>query len=152
MLQALFFPLPGYPLPIRLLSIGDRGAIRMSSEEWRPVFGFEGLYEVSSRGRVRSLGRTVRFRRHGHWEERKKPERMLIPDRDKDGYLRATLTDSEGQARHFGIHKLVAMAFVPLPEVAHIDHVRSNNVPSNLKWATRAVNHQDSVIENRYAE
>lgn len=84
-----------------------------------------------------------------------KHPRILKPDQDKDGYLRATLTNAAGKSRHYGVHILVAMAFIPNPfdlsEVAHIDHHRQNNTPGNLKWASRSGNHSDSVIENRYA-
>lgn len=127
----------------------------MDVENWRQVPGYEDLYEVSDRGRVRSLGRTTTFQWKFGTKTTKKLPRMLSPEHDKDGYLRVTLTSRESRSRHFGMHVLVAMAFVPnplnLPEVAHIDHKRRNNSPGNLKWASRSGNHSDSVIENRYA-
>lgn len=124
-------------------------------EEWRPIPGYESLYEASSRGRVRSLDRHV-----SHiWREAPKTifkaGRILAPETDRDGYLRVRLSDKKGRQKKFGNHQVVALAFIPnpegLPEVAHIDHNRLNNAPGNLKWASRAGNHSDSVLENRYA-
>lgn len=118
----------------------------LGAEQWTPVGGYLGIYEISNHARARVLAREV---------EREKPGHFLIPDQDRDGYLRVTLTNSESKSQHFGIHALVALAFIPNPhglrEVAHIDHNRRNNIPDNLKWASRSGNHADSVIENRYA-
>jgi len=128
-------------------------------EEWREVPGYEGRYEVSDRGRVRSLGPAKTFKQsYGGVTKtvtRGKSQRILRPDTDRDGYLRFTLTNTSSVSRHWGCHVLVAMAWHPnpdnIPEVAHLDHNRQNNAPSNLKWASRSGNHSDSVIENRYA-
>lgn len=129
------------------------------SEEFRPIPGFEGRYEVSSLGRVRALGKPKTFRQRygGEWKivTRGRQDVIMSPHETWDSYLRVTLSPETGKPRHYSIHVLVAMAFHPnpngLPEVAHIDHNRQNNRPENLKWASRSGNHSDSVIENRYA-
>jgi len=126
-------------------------------EEWRPMPGYSGLYEVSNLGRIRSLDRTVIYRPRG-WIKTKtalKKGKVLSPEVDKDGYLRFRLSGENGEQRKFGAHQAVALTFIPnpygFPEVAHIDHDRKNNRSDNLKWATRGGNHSDSVIENRYS-
>lgn len=101
-------------------------------EEWRAVMGYEGLYEVSSDGRVRSLNyRGVQ----GRIED-------LSPG-DKGGYL-AVVLYSRGVQQGRLVHRLVAQAFLDnpleLPEVNHIDENPSNNHVSNLEWCTRTYN------------
>lgn len=123
-------------------------------EEWCPIPGYEGLYEVSSTGRVRSLDRVVSYVWRGRPKVMSKAGTVLAPEIDDDGYFRVRLFRN-GNQQKFGIHQLVALAFIAnpdgLPEVAHIDHNRRHNRPSNLKWASRPGNHTDSVIENRYS-
>ena len=108
------------------------------NEEWRPVVGYEGDYEVSSCGRVRSLDRLVQrptspFRARG---------RTLKPVLVR-GYPLVTL---RGGRRHL-VHVLMLEAFVgPRPEGmygCHWDDVKTNNVLSNLRWDTPAANSED---------
>lgn len=98
--------------------------------EWRPVEGYEGLYEVSRSGLVRSMPRDYGF---GVIDKPK----ILAFDPDKDGYLRVRLS-KEGKKRGWFVHRLVALAFVPNPDgkefVNHIDEDRTNNHASNLEW------------------
>ena len=94
------------------------------NEEWRPIKGFEGRYEVSSLGRVRNAV----------------TGRVLRPRPTKRGYHRVAL--GAGNDRY--IHRLVAEAFIPnphnLPQVNHIDGCKTNNIASNLEWCTPAHN------------
>ena len=104
----------------------------MADNEWRDVVGYEGLYQVSSNGHVRSL-RSGKF---------------MMPAPDGSGYPVVTL-HRKGQ-RTERVHVLVCRAFhgprpSPLHEVAHNDGVRANVAASNLRWATRAENHADMV-------
>lgn len=88
-------------------------------EQWLPVPGFEELYEVSDMGNVRS--------KRG----------VLTARQDTKGYALVSLS-KEGIVRHYGIHHLVALAFIPnplkLPNVTHIDNLRQHNAVANLKW------------------
>ena len=102
-----------------------------SPELWKPVIGFEALYEVSSQGRVRSLPRP---RTSG---------RVLAPKFDKKGYVRVSL--GRGNTRQ--VHRLVLQAFVRSPKVkeeaAHLDGNPSNNCLENLAWKTSKENKED---------
>lgn len=108
-------------------------------EEWKPVVGYEGLYEVSSLGRVRSLDRYVK-NNYSYWLRKGK---VLSPEKNKDGYLLVSLC-CNGKRYLRTVHRLVAEAFIPnpdnLPEVNHINEDKSNNRVENLEWCTRKYN------------
>ena len=104
------------------------------NEEWRPIEGYEGLYEVSNLGRVRSLDRYVEYsngRIHLH------KGKVLSPAKDKNGYLKVVL-NCNGKCKTTNIHRLVANVFIPnpdnLPMVNHKDEDKSNNSVDNLEW------------------
>ena len=107
----------------------------MSKEIWRPVIGYEGLYEVSNYGRVKSLN----YRGTGK-------EGLMNGKIDKNGY-KMVILHKNGKRKSFLVHRLVAIAFIPnpnnLPEVNHIiddfEH-RSDNRVENLEWCTREYN------------
>lgn len=128
----------------------------MTIEEWRPVMGYESLYEVSSIGRVRSLGRVVTYPFRGGTKTITKSPRILSPETDKDGYRRVALADSDGKVKHHPVHRLMGIAFIPnpagLPQVNHIDFIRANNVLTNLEWITPKGNTQHSLKDGRYAK
>lgn len=114
-----------------------------TTESWRPVVGFEGLYEVSDQGRVRSLDRVTT----GRWGAAAYRGRMLLPDRNNpDGYERVTLQRAGKRIRR-AVHHLVLEAFVgPRPdeaEACHGDGDPANNVASNLRWDTHSANIRD---------
>ena len=110
-------------------------------EEWRDIKGYEGLYQVSDMGRVKSLERVI-IRKNGTKLPVK--ERILKSGIDKDGYLRVALGNSKGKRKLFLVHRLVCKAFHENPEnkpcVNHIDENKTNNTASNLDWCT--------VVEN----
>lgn len=107
-------------------------------EEWRDIKGFEGCYQVSNLGRVKSLERE---RRLGH-SIKIVPERFLRPGKSK-GYMRVVLVDRDIKRNVF-VHRLVAEAFLTnpdnLPQVNHKDENRENNSVSNLEWVTAKEN------------
>lgn len=108
---------------------------------WKPVVGYEGLYEVSDTGIVRSVPHYV-LRSNGRKFFVK--ETYLKPDRHKKGYLRVKITDATG-VEHFPlVHRLVAEAFIPNPEnkpfINHIDAQTDNNSVDNLEWVTNKEN------------
>ena len=113
----------------------------LRDEEWKAVVGYEGLYEVSSHGNVRSLTRVVR--RPGPTGD------LTINGRDMElfvtpkGYHRLQL-NKDGKKRNHLVHRLVAEAFIPNPEgkpdVNHKDSCKDNNRVSNLEWVTCSEN------------
>lgn len=107
-------------------------------EIWKDIEGYEGLYEVSSNGRVRSHDRLIDRTGVGQGAYVLKG-RVLKLRSDRDGYILVTLS-SDGIARTFKVHRLVAQAFIPNPEnlsqVDHDDGRRANNRVINLKWST----------------
>ena len=112
----------------------------MTKEVWRDIEGYEGLYQVSDQGRVKSLERKV-----SHWRggERIQKERILKPDVSKDGYLRAGLW-AGGKRKWLRIHRLVCEAFHEnhdnKPQVNHINEDKTDNRACNLEWATAREN------------
>lgn len=110
----------------------------MAHEVWRDIADFEGLYQVSNFGRVRSLDRVVK---HGSSQMRLKG-RVLSP-RVPTPYLGVILSKN-GKAYPKRIHRLVAQEFVPnpdnLPAVDHIDGDKTNNAASNLRWCSQKQN------------
>lgn len=109
----------------------------MKREIWLPVEGYEGLYEVSDFGRVRSLyNRTCE-------------KRILKTGRDKDGYLMVNLYKNDKQ-KTFKVHRLVALAFVPNMFgddcVNHINEDKTDNRAENLMWCSRKENNNWGVI------
>ena len=103
-------------------------------EKWVDVMGYEGRYEVSDHGRIRSLEHTITTYKQ---EKITLPEQILSTPTNKHGYQVVNL-----QGYTFNVHRLVAEHFVPNPEhlrcVRHIDHDRTNNHVSNLEWCTHA--------------
>lgn len=115
------------------------------SEEWRPVVGYEGLYEVSDLGNVRSMARCVDNGRG--WKRPYRAKEKAL-QKNNHGYLIVGLY-SKGKAKLMSVHRLVAEAFIPNPEnkaeVNHIDGNKTNNCVWNLEWATRTENACHSV-------
>lgn len=110
----------------------------MTDEEWRPVPTWEGLYEVSSSGRIRSLPR-VRGRRS--W-----PGCVLQGAPRHRGHLVVSLRDAPRHDNVY-IHRIVAEVFIPNesddPFVLHYDDNPENNAVSNLRWGTPKGNAED---------
>lgn len=112
----------------------------MKEEIWRPVKNYEGWYEVSSYGRVRSLDRVVVYSdgRKCLWKGK-----ILKIRKDNVGYLYCILYKN---TRHktSKVHRLVAQAFIPnpdnLPVINHKDEVKTNNRVENLEWCTQSYN------------
>lgn len=121
-----------------------------SYEEWRSIPGYEGLYEISSIGRVRSLDRTVRHWRGGESHLRGKIKRTPI---DGQGYRVVNLAQ-EGKQRTMAVHRLVALAFLGTPPggtmVCHGDGDCLNNQADNLYYGTAEDNAQDRVRHGRH--
>lgn len=103
------------------------------SEIWKDIEGFEGLYSVSNKGRVRN----------------KKRGRILKYGIDGHGYPFVALYKANSKPKQIKVHKLVAESFIDnpnnLPQVDHIDEVKTNNDASNLRWVTPSENIRHSI-------
>lgn len=121
-------------------------------EEWRPVVHFEGRYEVSDRGQVRSLPRTAINHRG---VRRFVPGGILRPGTTKSGYRTVVLYKFPAPPLSIRIHRLVAQSFLqpPSPEqivIRHLNGIPSDNRPENLAWGTPHENNMDTVRHGRH--
>lgn len=100
-------------------------------ENWKDIKGYEGLYQVSDRGRIKSLN-------YNHTGK----EKLLTPV-EVCSYMKVCLTKGKTQKQP-SVHRLVAEAFIPnpdnLPEVNHKDEDKTNNQVENLEWCTSKYN------------
>ena len=111
-------------------------------EEWKDIDGYEGYYQVSSFGRVKSLDRYVKDTKRNCFNFVK--GRIMSPSSaDKKHYMQVSLSKNN-KVTHYLIHRLVAQAFIPnpnnLPQVNHKDENRENNNVDNLEWCTAEYN------------
>ena len=101
-------------------------------EIWKDIKGYEGLYQVSNMGRIKSLG-----------NNKTRKEKILSLKPSNNGYIKVYLCKN-GKQKPFSVHRLVAQAFLPnpdnLPEVNHIDENKENNHVKNLEWCDRKYN------------
>lgn len=99
----------------------------MQAEIWKPIKGYEGLYEVSNHGRIRNFN----------------TRKVLTPKKHNRGYYHVILFRN-GAQKSFLVHRLVALAFVPTADetltVNHIDEDKLNNRAENLEWCSVAEN------------
>lgn len=120
-----------------------------TGETWKPVVGFEGFYEVSSLGRVRSLDRVEKIRNRWGDMDRVKRGKILKPGL-RDRHLTVDLRAPGRIPRHYLVHRLVLEAFVgPAPKdrplALHWNDVPTDNRRENLRWGSVADNAHDSV-------
>lgn len=112
----------------------------MSTEIWKEIRGYEGLYKVSNLGRVKSDNSVV-MRSNG--APQTFSEKIIAQRDNSNGYYRVTLW-KDGKQEYRFVHRLVAEAFVQnvdnKPVVDHIDFDRHNNKAENLRWCTQAEN------------
>lgn len=109
-----------------------------NNEVWIPIKGYEGSYEVSNKGRIRSVDRIIKDR----WGYRATKGKVLKLKVSKVGYIQAGLTNQKVKWKL--VHRLVAIAFIPNPDnkaqVNHKDGNKQNNNDWNLEWNTPGEN------------
>lgn len=119
----------------------------MMEEFWKPIKGYEGIYEVSSLGRVRSLDRSISQRnQHGEFVRVEKGRIMAqkLQNTDRLQVCLRKVVNGIRQRKTFYVHRLVAEAFVPNPDgletVNHKNEDHHDNRADNLEWMTKAEN------------
>ena len=117
---------------------------------WRDIKGYEGIYQVSDEGEIKSLKRfNPNSGKNGMWY----PERLLSQKTDKDGYKIVAL-QKDRKRKDWKVHRLVLWTFNPIEDweklqVNHIDGDKSNNHITNLEWVTNSNNqkHRANVLK-----
>ena len=111
------------------------------SEVWKDVVGYEGYYQVSNLGRIKSLNRYVKAKNNS---KKLMKSKVLKPVKNDRGYLMVVLSKNAKKRKIF-VHRLVAEAFIPnpsnYPQVNHIKEMeKDNNNVINLEWCTCSYN------------
>jgi hypothetical protein len=112
-------------------------------EEWKAIPGYEGYYEISTLGNVRSVERSVHGK-GGRTDIRRAQDKKTFVLKNS-GYV-VVLLSKNGKNKTYYVHRLVAQTFIPnddpdgKPEIDHIDRVQANNVVYNLRWVNRKAN------------
>lgn len=128
-------------------------------ETWKPVVGYDGLYEVSNLGRVRSIPRTVRVKRGKEEYDYHVKGQIIEPQERQHGYLSVCLYGKESKNGRFtqkSVHRLVAESFIANPngykEVNHKDEDKRNNSLENLEWCNHIYNANYGTCKKRRGE
>lgn len=112
-------------------------------EKWKPISGYEGLYEVSSKGNIKSF----------HKSKNGILMKLFTEKLKHTNYKCLTLVDVFGNKKQFRLHRIVAEMFLPNSEnkrfVNHIDNNGENNCIENLEWCTQSENIKHSHNQNR---
>ena len=113
-------------------------------EIWKEVEGYNGRYEISNLGRVRS------------YAQDRKSGKIKTGNQTAKGYRSILLYDGKGNSKWFPVHRLVAAAFLDnpdnLPQVNHKDENKLNNCSENLEWCTNEYNVRYGTRNERVAE
>lgn len=117
----------------------------MKQEVWKNIKGFDGIYQISNQGRVKSVER-VEIMKTG--VKRKRKETIRKATETEKGYLIVNL-GGRNSGGNYRVHRLVAEAFISnkkeLPEVNHIDLNKKNNSVENLEWVSRVENVRHAI-------
>lgn len=116
-------------------------------EEWKAIPGYEGYFEASTEGRIRSVSRVA----IGRWGSNRRKSHVLTPNTTHHDYQQVKFS-IDGKKSQKLVHRLVAMTFIPnpdnLPQVNHKDGNGANNAVNNLEWCTASDNclHRNHVL------
>ncbi len=129
----------------------------LQNEIWKPVMGYEGMYEISNYGRVKSLGRAI-VDKYGYIQ-RISTDKLLKLTQEKSGYL-SVVFNNKGFSKKKLVHRVVAIHFLnnpqEKPQVNHKDGIKNNCHFLNLEWATISENTQHAynsgLIKKRFNE
>lgn len=125
-----------------------------NKEVWKDILGYEGKYQISNMGRVKSLSRE----QYNGWNYYMSKEMILKNIPDVYGYLTVGLYDSTKTPprKTFKIHRLVAQAFIPNhnnhPQINHKNEVKDDNRVENLEWCTNLYNHHYGTAKQRISD
>lgn len=111
----------------------------MNTETWKEIPGFEGLYEVSDLGRIRSLGRECKSK---NGSTQKKGKKIITQEITIHGYCRVRLYDQNGKSHHMAVHRLVLLTFIGPSDlqVNHINEIKTDNRLINLEYSSALEN------------
>jgi hypothetical protein len=119
----------------------------IKSELWKNVIGYEGIYQVSNMGKIKSLARTF-YSGKKYTNRKDAPEQIISTTTGKDGYIRVTFKAKPLLPKTFLVHRLVAEAFIDNPKEAllvnHINGIKSDNNTDNLEWVSPSENNLHS--------
>lgn len=121
-------------------------------EIWKDITGYEGLYQVSNLGRIKSLDKLMLvYGFHKTPIQAIRKGKILSPRKNSDGYEKVSLTKDNVSKQYF-VHRLVAICFIDnvngYEEVNHIDGNKTNNNITNLEWCTHLENMQHCYVNN----
>lgn len=112
-------------------------------EIWKDIKGYEGLYQISTQGRVKSLKRTRHCKNQFGEYTVEDPEKILNPGKNNHGYMSVVLYESQ-KRKTISVHRLVALSFIPNPsrkaQVNHKNGVKHDNRIKNLEWVSNGEN------------
>lgn len=120
----------------------------LPNETWRDIPSYEGIYQVSNLGRVKSLARVLNRGRGKYL----RPPIVMTPPINGHGYQQVTLYDKNGKGKILGVHQLVALCFLDNPQnygdIDHINTIKTDNRKENLRWCTRKMNMNNPITKS----
>lgn len=124
----------------------------MVKEIWKDIKGYDGLYQISNYGRVKSKKRLLLIKTKFKTSQRETKECILKPRNNGKNYIHYAL-NKNGITKEYTAHRLVAEAFIPnlenKPQINHKDMNTQNNYVGNLEWCTNGENQKHSYLNNK---